>query len=563
MLKQIQTWLKENKIDGILIPSNDQFQSEFVPEHDQRLKAVTGFTGSAGSAIILQDKAAFFTDGRYVLQAEAEVPQAYARFNIAETQPWQWLKNQLTQEAVIAYDPWLYSQNQVAHYRHLNCTLQPLEQNPIDIFWSDRPAPRDLVIEEHPIEYTGQSSEEKLAQLRSKMKEQCLDSCVITRPDSICWLLNIRGKDVPSTPLVLSYLLVTQDALTLFVDTSRGQPKTAFEIRDLADLPEKLKRLTGRLLLEPATVPMAFYPWLEKTELVALEDPCLHPKACKNALEVEGMRQAHICDGVAVTKFIFWAKHKTAFTELDIDNKLLKLRQKQALFQGPSFPTIAGFAANGAVVHYRATEANHAIVKGDGLLLVDSGGQYFNGTTDITRTLAIGKASKAQQHHYTLVLKGHIALAKAIFPKGTTGSALDVLARKALWQEGLDYDHGTGHGVGSYLGVHEGPQRISKMASTVALEPGMVLSNEPGYYAAGEYGIRIESLVVVVEKSPGFYGFETLTMVPLEAELIDFSLLAADELEWLEGYQEKVKEVLGDYLDEEERRWLEGYCCCA
>lgn len=548
--KSLQKLLKEKKYDGIIIPSQDAFQSEFVPKESRRLEWITGFSGSAGSAIILQNKCAFFTDGRYTLQAKQEVDQSYKQYNISEVNPWKWLSQNTNKDNIIYFDPWLYTEKQLAPYHKEKINLQPLSENIVDILWEDKPKAGKELAYLHPIKYSGKNYEEKISKIIEEIHNKNIDACLISSSESICWLLNIRGNDADCTPLLLSYALIKKnDDIILFTDPDKISEEVInsfnnkVKIIDLSECIEYLNNLDIQSIwLDSSTTPIALINAVGNKKIIREDDPCLLPKSCKNQTEQKGAINAHIKDGLVVSKFIKWVKEQATTSELECSKKLLQLRKEQDLFQQPSFESIVGFKENGAIVHYRVTERSNKKISGNGLLLVDSGGQYLNGTTDVTRTISIGDPTEEEIKCYTLVLKGHIALARATFPKGTTGSQLDVLARNALWQNGLDYDHGTGHGVGSYLGVHEGPQRISKSSSNVALEVGMIISNEPGYYKTGEFGIRIENLIMVEEKPElskngnVFLGFKTITCAPLEDKLIDKNLLNEEEKTWLESY---------------------------
>lgn len=571
-LTELRSYLKKKKLAGFVIPSNDEFQSEYCPAHARRLEWLTGFTGSNGVAVVLENAAAFFTDGRYTLQARAEVSRNhYQIFDLAEKRPWEWAAEHLGKGA-LGLDPWLHPENSVTQYRdRMDVVL--VKENPVDCVWNDRPLFPDSEIKLHPLEYTGQDSDKKIINIAQAIAAKNAHACILTSPDSVCWLLNIRGNDVPNTPFVLAYAVIYADGeVTVFAD----DVKVPHAVRDhfggkvrfvpRAALEKEIKPLQGKTVwIDPSATPYWFSEYLKRATIIRAQDPCQLPKACKNEVEATGTREAHRLDGVAVTRFLHWLHDnvsKQKLTEVSISRKLLNFRRECATFRGPSFDTIAGFASNGAIVHYRPSDQSDSEIKGENLLLLDSGGQYLQGTTDITRTLAIGTPTKEHKERYTLVLKGHIALARAVFPKGTTGTQLDILARHYLWQAGLDYDHGTGHGVGSYLSVHEGPQRIGKAASTAALKPGMILSNEPGYYKEGEYGIRIENLVMVVERPDldkdgrTFYGFETLTLVPFDSQLIDKTLLTKEEKAWLENYYERIEAEIMPQLDKPAKAWL-------
>lgn len=561
-------------VSGVIVPITNAFQGEYIPAADQRLTWLTGFTGSNGLAIVLAEKAAFFTDGRYTIQVEAEVDGAlYERYNMAEEKPHEWLKQHAAEGAIIAYDPWLHTKKQLKQYKgaaeDTGFALRPCE-NMIDPLWKDRPAAPDAVVRSHPESYAGTDAATKRAQIAEALKAKRADALVLSAGDSICWLLNVRGGDIPHTPFMLAYAILYADArAALFFDPSRVDEHCRahlgadVDVKPISALGEALGELTGkRVMLDPGNVSSWFFDRLEEAGATCVEgeDPCMLPKATKNEVELRGATAAHIRDGVAVTKFLHWFSQeapKGDLTELSAAAKLEAFRREQPLYQENSFETISGYGPNGAIIHYRVTEESNVPIGTEQLYLVDSGGQYLDGTTDITRTLAVGSPTAEQKRHFTLVLKGMIGLTQVHFPKGTKGGQLDVLARHALWQAGLDYGHGTGHGIGSYLSVHEGPQGISHRSMGTALAPGMLLSNEPGYYLEGAYGIRIENVIAVVEKAKAadsdkpFYGFDTLTLAPIDRQLIQPELLTKAERHWLNTYHERVRDELTSHLLED------------
>lgn len=572
-LNILTNYLNNSNIDGFMLPSNDAFQSEYVPAHARRLEWLTGFTGSNGSAIILADgRAAFFTDGRYTIQAQKEVPDIFERFDLAQKKPAEWLAEH-AKGKTIAYDPWLYTETGLKSFKEHKVSLKTVSINPIDAIWEDKSEPTAHPISLHPLEFSGATHQEKLENIKQFITDKEADAFLLTAPDSICWLLNIRGKDVPCTPLVLAYAIMHKNGdLALFTESAKAGQEVkkalgkSVSFYSCSNLEIKIKSLNNKkILIDDTNAPLWFKHHLPEAEFIAITDPFQLAKAIKNQTEMEGSRQAHIKDGAAIVKALYWIKTsleaEKEVSECDIADRLMTLRSEQQHFQEPSFGTIAGFNANGAIVHYQPKKESCATLdnKNGSMLLLDSGGQYLDGTTDITRTIALGTPTDEQKKHFTLVLKGHIALATAIFPVGTTGSALDVLARNHLWQDGLDYAHGTGHGVGSYLGVHEGPQRISKLPSNVALKPGMILSNEPGFYKTGEYGIRIENLVLVIEhpEHKGFLTFETLTKAPIDLNLVDRHLLSRMENLWLDHYHNDVFEKVNPFLNKQESQWLQ------
>jgi Xaa-Pro aminopeptidase len=587
-LKLLRAELARRELAGFIVPRGDEHQGEYVPPSAERLAWLTGFTGSAGAAIVLSDKAAIFVDGRYTLQARAQVDgKLYEQRHLVESPPWTWLKANAKQGASIGYDPWLHSANERGHYaiaaEAAGAKLVPCETNPLDEVWSDRPpAPLSPMVA-HGIDYAGQPSAEKRAAIAKQLAAERLDAAVLTAPDSIAWLLNIRGADVPHTPLALSFALMARDGrVELFcdrrklspgLDTWLGQDVTLSPREAFAAALDQLGAKHAKVLADPATCAAFVFDRLERAgaEIVRGTDPVALPKACKNGVELTGARAAHIRDGAALTRFLAWIKHhgpSGKIGEIEAAERLHALRRAGEKFRDLSFDTISGAGSNGAIVHYRASPSSERKLAAGELYLVDSGAQYLDGTTDVTRTLAIGAPSAEMRDRFTRVLKGHIALALARFPEGTTGSQLDTLARASLWQAGLDYDHGTGHGVGSFLGVHEGPQRISKAGSSVALKPGMIVSNEPGYYKTGAYGIRIENLVAVVpmeaapckagEPERRLLGFETLTLAPIDLDLVEPSLLTREEIAWLDAYHARVRATLTPLVDPETARWLDG-----
>ena len=534
-LAALRNQLAAHGICAYVQPVADEFLSEYPPSCFQRVQYLCGFCGSAGMLVVTADKAALFVDGRYTLQAANETDNTlFEVYNSGDITAEAWLAKHCAGEK-IGYDDALFTPAALARFKNPVVVVPNL----VDAGWQDRPAIPATKAFVHEDKYAGESSASKCSRLAEKLKEQGADAAFIAAPDSLCWLLNIRGRDVECTPLFLARALLYADGtVDVLVDATR-LPTLPAHIRASGKLPDLARK---RVLVDESATPVAAIAALEKAGAIIVKgvDPCILPKACKNMVQLVGIRAAHRRDGVAVSKLLHWIKtHNDIYSvsEMDIAGKLLAFRQENELFVEPSFPTIAGAGEHGAIVHYRATEKTSRTLRDGELLLLDSGGQYLDGTTDITRTIAIGAPSTEHKDRFTRVLKGHIALATALFPYGTRGSQLDALARQYLWQAGLDYDHGTGHGVGQFLGVHEGPQRISKRAGDAVLEAGMILSNEPGYYKTGEYGIRIENLVVVVEKEHGFLGFETLTCVPLDEKLVDFSMLSEAEKAWLDDYQ--------------------------
>lgn len=576
----LRSWLTRHDLAGFILPRGDEHMGEYVPKSSDRLAWLTGFTGSAGMAIVLRDRAAMFTDGRYTLQVRTQVDGAIFEYrHLVDEPPPSWLKAALKAGDRVGYDPWLHTPDALARLRaaasEAGAALVALDANPVDAIWRDRPARPLAPVVAHPPEFAGRAHADKRAQVAQRLGDDRFDAAVISAPDSIAWLLNVRGGDVPHTPLPLSFAVVAKDgAVDWFVDDRKLHPTlrphlgNQVRVRAPDEMMPALGGLKGRVLVDQATAAIAIVETLKAAgaEVVTGTDPCVMPKACKTPDELGHIRDAHVRDAAALARFFAWIAvegPKGNLTELDAMARLEAIRREGAHFRDTSFTTIAGAGANGAIVHYRSSEATNARIAPDQLLLIDSGGQYLDGTTDVTRTVAIGKATAEQRDRFTRVLKGHIALAMARFPAGTTGSQLDALARMPLWQVGLDFDHGTGHGVGYYLSVHEGPHRISKMPNTVALQPGMVVSNEPGYYKTGAYGIRIENLVAVREIDvPGaerkMLGFETLTLCPIDRALIEPGLLTAEERAWLNDYHARVRATVTPLVEPDVAAWLEA-----
>ena len=581
-LPPLRAALKAQGLDGFIVPHDDEYQNEYIPEYAERLMWVSGFSGSSGSAIILAERAVIFTDGRYTLQVRQQVDDAFFEYAaVPDESPEAWLEAHATAGERIGYDPMLHTPSGVARLEaaaaRAGFTLVAVDRNPIDEAWAEQPPQPTARVLPHPIEYAGVSSAEKRAAIAAAIKSAGADAALITAPPSIAWLFNIRGGDVPRTPLPLGRAILSADgSATLFVAPEKVGNDLAphlgsgVDIRDEADVAVELARLGDsgrRIAVDLSLAPSRYVRDLESAgaRIVEMTDPCALPRAVKNAAELAGTRSAHVRDGVAVTRFLHWLSVHGASGEIDeigAAQRLEEYRAESGKLVDISFDSIVGAGPNGAIVHYKvSTATNRKLAKGE-LFLVDSGGQYPDGTTDITRVAAIGKPTNEMRDRFTRVLKGHIALAMARFPAGTSGQQLDALARRPLWEAGLDYDHGTGHGVGSFLGVHEGPQRIAKASSSQALKPGMILSNEPGFYKSGEFGIRIENLIVVTEPEPveggerPMMGFETITLAPIELDLVVPALLSEVERHWLNKYHARVRQTLAPLLPTDVGAWL-------
>ncbi len=570
--------LRREGLDGFLVPKSDEHLGEYVPKSAERLAFTSGFTGSAGIAIVLQDRAAVFSDGRYTLQLEAETDGAlWERLHSTETPPELWLKTSAAGKR-IGYDPWLISADALKRFDGIE--MVAVQRNPVDEVWTDRPAPPLAPVYPHATDYAGEDAASKRERLAKSLTEAGQGAAILTDPASLAWLFNIRGSDVEFTPVALGFAILKADAsATIFMapekisGAMREHLGNHVTVASRAELEPALAKLSGETVrYDSASMPVWFKTALIEAGAKIFEaaDPVAMPRACKNATEQAGARAAHIRDGVAMVRFLAWFAKAAPLglqTEISAAEKLLEFRRQGALFRDESFPAISGAGEHGAVIHYRASAESNRAINPDEVYLIDSGAQYLDGTTDITRTLwtGPGPAPDAVRAHVTAVLAGHIALAGIVFPEGVAGAHLDVLARQALWRSGLDYDHGTGHGVGSYLSVHEGPAGISRAARPVPLKPGMILSDEPGFYLAGAYGIRLENLLLVQPAEFGdqkrkFLRFETLTEVPFDRALIDPELLTPEAVGWLNAYHAEVRRKLEPHLnqghDAETLAWL-------
>jgi Xaa-Pro aminopeptidase len=572
--------LERRGLDGFVVPRADRQQNEYVPASEERLAWLTGFTGSAGLAIVLRDSAVLFVDGRYTVQADAQIDKTiFSIEHVTDSPPEQWLEQNLKSGGKLGYDPWLHTTENAEKLKKAcaaaGAALLAVADNPIDALWRDRPAPPAGKVVLRDIKLAGESAPDKLKRVRAELGKLRADALVVSDPQNVAWAFNIRGADVPHTPLVLAFAFVPREGrAALYVAGGKLDNKVRQTLEEFADLrpPDALAGdlavLKGKTVrLDQASAADAL------TRLVADNggkpargaDPIALMKAVKNHAEIAGARAAHKRDGAALARFLAWLEReapKGKLTEIDAVKALESFRRDSGLLKDISFPTIAGAGPNAAIVHYRVTEKSNRRIGMNELFLVDSGAQYEDGTTDVTRTVVVGAPTDEMRDRFTRVLKGHIAIATAIFPENTSGAQLDPLARTALWQAGIDFDHGTGHGVGSYLSVHEGPARISKLG-TVALRRGMILSNEPGYYKTAAFGIRTENLVLVIAApepagaEKPLNAFETLTLAPIDLALIETRMLTAKERAWLDSYHARVREVLAALLDADTRGWLE------
>ncbi|HYW17483.1 MAG TPA: aminopeptidase P family protein [Allosphingosinicella sp.] len=587
-LAALREQLKSDRLDGFVVPLTDEHMSEYVGSYAQRLAWLTGFQGSAGAAAVLPQEAAIFVDGRYTIQVRDQVDGTYWSYqSVPETSIAEWLKAHAPDGGRIGYDPWLHTRDWVARAKEAlaekGAELVPVQSNPIDAVWADKPEPSKARLVVHPDSFTGKSSAAKRQEMADWLQEQKADAAVLSALDSIAWTFNVRGEDVEHTPVALSFALVNEDGTAdLFVasekigDDVRQHLGNGVRVHERDRFEPHLRSLAGKTVVaDPERAVAAIFGALEKAgaKIVQKRDPSILPKAIKNRAEIEGHRSAQARDGAALSRFLHWLSieaPKGNVDELIAVEKLQQFRLACGDLRDTSFDTISGAGPNGAIVHYRVSAETNRKLETDSLYLVDSGGQYPDGTTDVTRTVAIGRPTAEMRDRFTRVLKGHIAIARAVFPDGTRGGQLDSFARQYLWEAGLDYAHGTGHGVGAYLAVHEGPQRISPAGSGQAggdepLRAGMFLSNEPGYYKTGEYGIRIENLVLVEPREVDgaekkMLGFETLTFAPIDRTLIEVGILSPEERDWLDAYHAKVLEVVGPQLEGEAKAWLEAGC---
>lgn len=582
-LTDLRTQLARSNLAGFIVPRADEHLGEYVSEADERLAWLTGFTGSAGLAIVLAERGAVFTDGRYIMQLAAETDAAlWERRHIIDEPPALWLKAAAPKDARIGYDPRLIGADALAKYTDAGITMVPVVANPIDAVWHGRPAAPAAPAVPHPLAHSGRASADKAEDVAASLREAGQDAAIISDPTSIAWLLNIRGGDLPYTPVALGFAILHADArVELFMSAVKlagatrewlgntvitGEPGYA----PSDPMPRALASLAGRKVRVDPTGTSAWFGQTLRSagaEIVSGMDPCLLPKACKNPVEQQGARAAHARDAVALCRFLHWLDGAPGReTEISAATRLLGFRAEVEGFRGESFPAISGAGEHGAIIHYRATPGSDRTLRPNESYLIDSGGQFVDGTTDVTRTIWSGPGAPppALRDRFTRVMQGHIALASVLFPKGVAGPHLDALARQPLWQAGLDYDHGTGHGVGNFLSVHEGPASISRAGRMVALAPGMIISNEPGFYAPGEYGIRLENLLLVQSVDPAatrpFLRFETLTLAPFDRRLLAVDMLSSTERTWLDTYHSRVEREVSPHLNGETRSWLLAAC---
>jgi Xaa-Pro aminopeptidase len=588
-LAALRAELTKRGLDGFLIPRGDAYQSEYVPARADRLRWLTGFTGSAGLAIVLRDKAAIFIDGRYTIQVRKQVDMAaYEPHDMGSSTPANWIAANLRKGAKLGFDPWLHTERQIEAYERgaarTGATLVPVDDNPLDIVWRQQPAMPVGAVLPHDDRFAGVSASAKRTAIAETLAKNGIDAAVVTAPDSIAWLLNIRGGDVPRTPLPMSWAILRKDSgVELFIDPRKltraakqhlGNQVSVKAPESFLPSLEALGRAGATVQVDPGAgsalerelgVAWVVFDRLKQSGATVIRDmdPCALPKAMKNQVEIAGARSAHRRDAAAITRFLAWMEKMApsgTLTEIDAANQLDAFRREVRLFVEPSFNTISAAGPNSALPHYRPNKTSNRRIEPRDIYLCDSGGQFHDGTTDITRTIAVGTPTQRQKEIFTHVLRSHIAVASATFPEGTRGGHLDGLARRPLWDVGLDFGHGTGHGVGSYLNVHEGPHTISTAPTSAPFRPGMIVSNEPGCYLEGDFGVRIENLIVAMPlESAGsrpFLSFETLTCAPIDLNLVEPSLLTADEIVWLDGYHRWVKEIVEPQVEGETRDWL-------
>ncbi len=584
-LSALRAELKRCKLNGFIVPRQDEFQGEYVAAYAERLKWLTGFAGSWGIAIVTTKKAAIFVDGRYTIQVREQVDvKQFTPQHLVDEPPTKWIESNLQKNDRLGFDPWLTTVSDAkrlaAACEKVGAKLVPVTQNLVDKIWIEQPARPQNPFSVQPLQFAGRSVADKLKDMSGELAKAEASAAVLAEPSSVSWVFNLRGLDVPYTPVVLAYAIIhAKGKAEIFVDAKRmpedvrAQLKSSVIIRKHDELSDALKKLgskKSKVLIDPASAPEKIRSALAASGAVIKEgtDPCTMPKACKNKVEQEGARSAQRRDGVALSNFLHWLSVQAPngnLTENTAAEKLAAFRRDTGVLKDLSFSTISAAGPNAAIPHYHVDPENCRSLDNNEIFLIDSGGQYQDGTTDVTRTVIIGQPTPEMRDRFTRVLKGMIGISMIVFPKGTTGANIDVLARASLWKAGLDFDHGTGHGVGSYLSVHEGPARISKN-NYIALQPGMILSNEPGFYKQGEYGIRIENLVVVTEAADikggerPMMSFETLTFAPIDRNLIDSKLLTRDELQWLDAYHARVLKVVGSFMQGDALEWMKKAC---
>lgn len=574
-LSTLREFLHQQGLDGIIVPRADAHQSEDCAPHDNKLQWLTGFTGSAGLALVLKDRALLFVDGRYQVQVRAEVDLSAWEIHHLHNEPLaEWLNTGVAAGSRIAFEPMLMVNSQYEALHATHCALTPLENDPFDALWQDRPAAPCGIIREMPLEVSGEASRDKRARIAAELDKKGADYLALTLPDNIAWLLNVRGADVAMNPVPHSFALLSRHGeVEWFVakEKTTALPSALLESLTLspqdAFIPRCQQLAAGKtVLLDADYAPVALRFAIEQHGGTVLwqPDPVTFIKACKNATELEGYRQSHHADGAAWVNFLAWLAHEVPareaagnpLTEMEVQARQLTFRQQQDGFIEQSFSTISASGSNAAMCHYHSSEKTDTAITGANFYLNDSGGQYQNGTTDATRTLSFGPLDSQRRLHYTAVLKGFLSIITLQFPGGSQGHQLDAFARRALWELGLDFDHGTGHGVGHQLLIHEAPHRIAKKVNPWPLQAGNIITIEPGYYLADQYGIRIENQVEVVESIPGFCRFSTLTLIPIDVSQVELHLLSDQELQWLDAYHQQVRDVLSPRVDSDARPWL-------
>jgi len=559
-LHQVRLLFPENQINGYIISTKDEYLSEYPPAYAKRLEYLTGFSGSNGLAVILENTVLFFTDGRYLTQCSKELDRhSFQIFDQKQLIDFSW-ENYAGPGDIIGYDPAIFTSNALLPFKKLN--LKAVQGNLIDKIWEDRPSKPNSKIYNYDVSFAGEERAEKIAKCRNFLDTHGGEALVITNPEILCWLFNIRGADIEFSPLLLANGCITKENSYLFTDITRIHG----DLKEITIMPESsfvqiIQQQQGKILFDDSLCSKYISDIIKQKEYQNVVNPCLLWKACKNSVEIDKMVAAHVQDGIAVVEFLsFLANNDLSnYSEYDLGLKLKEFRSKGYNYVTDSFPAIIGFKENGAIIHYRASQNSAKKIAGDGLLLIDSGGQYLGATTDITRVAVIGRPEQKHREYYTKILKGHLNLAMIKFPKESViGANLDILARQFLWQDGDDYPHGTGHGVGSFLSVHEGPQNISLASYGTKLAAGMVISNEPGFYQPGEFGIRIENMMYVKETPNGnFLEFSMLTLVPYEKNLIDKDLLSKDELNYLNSYYKLIENKIMTHLSEQGKQWLQ------